>query len=101
MTRKTVKNSSALKMAAETKTEYKLSTELHGHTSDVRAVCAFSTTQGNDYVMTASRDKTACVWKREKTDYILYKKMTHHSGYVSAVCVVYKGDTGDAPSVQK
>ncbi len=71
---------------------YTLSTEIHGHTGDVRAVQSFGKEedQSTDYVVTASRDKTACVWKRTigSPDLLLLKSFTQHTGFVSAVCVI-------------
>ena len=54
-------------MAAPVKeSEYRLSTELTGHSGDVRAVVDLQTDEGQSvYVVTTSRDKTARVWLRE------------------------------------
>lgn len=41
--------------------EYKLSCELFGHSSDVRAV-----TEGKDCIISGSRDKTTKFWVLEK-----------------------------------
>ena len=46
--------------------DYRLSTELTGHSGDVRAVVDLQTDEGQSvYVVTTSRDKTARVWLRE------------------------------------
>ena len=68
---------------------YSLSTEIHSHTGDVRAVGAFKDGSA-DYILTTSRDKTACIWKRTigSPDVSLVKSMTQHTGFVSAVCVI-------------
>ena len=53
-------------MAAPVQSEYRLSTELTGHSGDVRAVVDLQTDEGQSvYVVTTSRDKTARVWLRE------------------------------------
>ena len=57
-----------LKMAAPVvrESEYRLSTELTGHSGDVRAVVDLQTDEGQSvYVVTTSCDKTARVWLRE------------------------------------
>ena len=71
--------------------EYRLSTEILGHTGDVRSVTGFQL-NGVDYIITGSRDKTACIWRRQDTNYILHKHLVHHGGYVSCVCVIPNGD---------
>ena len=70
---------------------YHLSAEINGHSGDVRAVYAFrGGEESTSFILTASRDKTACLWKRisDESDVVLVKKMTQHSGFVSAVCVI-------------
>ncbi|XP_019853296.1 PREDICTED: phospholipase A-2-activating protein-like [Amphimedon queenslandica] len=72
-------------MASDTEAHYRLSTELLGHSGDVRAVCTFSFNE-TDYIVTASRDKTAMVWTRDDNkDFVLHKTLTHHTGYVSSL----------------
>ena len=78
-------------MATRSSSIYQLSTEILGHTGDIRAVCAFEVEgEPNEYVVTASRDKTACVWIRYAgtCDFLLHKQLTSHSGYVSSICIV-------------
>ena len=69
---------------------YHLSTEILGHTGDVRAVKAFTVTDEScDYVLTASRDHTACLWiRQEGSEILLRKTISHHKGYVSSLCVI-------------
>ena len=72
-------------MASDTEAGYKLSTELLGHSGDVRAVCSLSC-NGVDYMVTASRDRTAVVWRRDgDRDFVLHKTLSQHTGYVSSL----------------
>ena len=67
---------------------YKLSVELTGHTNDVRVVssCALD---GNESIITASRDGTARVWNKIDTlEYAVTKIITGHTGPVTAVCIL-------------
>ena len=72
---------------------YQLSSEILGHTADVRAVRSFRV-EGylQECVLTASRDGTAGVWDPEggaSRDFpVLKKVMRQHSGFVSALCVI-------------
>ena len=71
---------------------YQLSSEILGHTADVRAVRSFGV-EGylQECVLTASRDGTAAVWGPEggaSRDFLLKKVMRQHSGFVSALCII-------------
>ena len=71
---------------------YQLSTEILGHSADVRAVRSFRV-EGyvRECILTASRDGTACVWGPEggmSRDFLLKKVMRQHTGFVSALCVI-------------
>lgn len=76
--------------------QYELSTEILGHSADVRAVLAVpaavvTTAGAREGIVTASRDGTACVWSPEPApgrDYLQHKVMRQHTGYVSALCVI-------------
>ena len=77
-------------MATDTQKEYQLSTEILGHTGDVRAVTSFNVPEEpTDYVVTASRDRSACLWARDAggTEFIL-KKILKHAGYVTSICII-------------
>ncbi|XP_011640345.1 phospholipase A-2-activating protein [Pogonomyrmex barbatus] len=65
---------------------YKLSSVLLGHTADVRAVAAFL----DGTVVSASRDKTARVWKPtgRGNEYEQCATLTGHSNFVSSVCII-------------
>ena len=81
-------------MASDNESHYRLSTELLGHRGDVRAVCTFSYKE-TDYIVTASRDRTAIVWRRENDkDFVLHKTLTHHTGYVSSLVSFIDEDEG-------
>ena len=82
-------------MAGLSECEYQLSSEILGHSADVRVVRSFqlheSGVPSTQHVITASRDGTACVWRSDeasKNEYILKKVMRQHVGYVSALCVI-------------
>lgn len=67
---------------------FKLSLELTGHTNDVRVVssCALD---GNEAIITASRDGTARVWSKiNLLEYEVAKILTGHNGPVTAVCIM-------------
>lgn len=67
---------------------FKLSVELTGHTNDVRVVssCALD---GNEAIITASRDGTARVWSKiNLLEYEVSKILTGHNGPVTAVCIM-------------
>ena len=68
---------------------FKLSVELTGHTNDVRVVssCALD---GNEAIITASRDGTARVWNKidDALEYAVTKILTGHTGPVTAVCIL-------------
>lgn len=85
--------------SAASGSHYNLSSEIHGHKGDIRVVCAFQEENDEtvDYVLTASRDKTACLWCRtaEAPDMILVKTMNQHNGFVSALCVIPPDKTKD------
>lgn len=77
---------------------YKLSSEILGHSADVRAVryCPLRTPTAGHVILTASRDGTACVWEPEgptSREYLLRKTVKKHTGYVSALCVMSVEDT--------
>lgn len=65
---------------------YKLRTSLFGHTSDVRAVAAF--TDGT--IVSTSWDETARVWKPSGNgkDYEHTTILKGHSNFVTSVCVI-------------
>ena len=71
--------------------EYRLSTELTGHSGDVRAVVDLQTDEGQSvYVVTTSRDKTARVWLREdQREYKTVRILQQHKGFVTCACVVH------------
>lgn len=67
---------------------FKLSVELTGHTNDVRVVssCALD---GNEVIITASRDGTARVWNKvDVLEYAVTKILTGHTGPVTAICIL-------------
>ena len=67
---------------------FKLSVELAGHTNDVRVVrsCALN---GNEAIITASRDGTARVWNKTNVlEYEVAKVLTGHNGPITAVCIL-------------
>jgi len=67
---------------------YKLSTELSGHTNDVRVVSSYNL-GGEEAIITASRDGTARVWQRtEALAYSDIKTLTGHTGPVTAICIL-------------
>lgn len=67
---------------------FKLSVELTGHTNDVRIVSSYAL-DGNEAIITASRDATARVWKKtDELDYEVAKVLTGHNGPVTAVCIM-------------
>ncbi|KAJ7355951.1 phospholipase A-2-activating protein [Mycena albidolilacea] len=72
---------------------YKLSATLTGHTSDVRAL----STPADDLVLSASRDSTAIVWRRDPAASKFVSDSVFHasSRYVNAV--TYLPPTPDAP----
>ena len=79
-------------MAAPVKeSEYRLSTELTGHSGDVRAVVDLQTDEGQSvYVVTTSRDKTARVWLREdRREYKTVRILQQQKGFVTCACVVH------------
>lgn len=69
---------------------YKLRTELFGHTGDVRSVAV-----SKDLIITGSRDKTAKVWRIDSSNEI-YELTTlkSHENYVSCVYYWNNGDQG-------
>ena len=69
---------------------YQLSTELVGHSGDVRCVLGFRVENSeSDFVLTASRDKTARLWERNgRRDFKLVKIFQQHTGFVSAACII-------------
>ena len=73
--------------------EYRFSTELTGHSGDVRVVVDLQTDEGQSvymYVVTTSRDKTARVWLREdQREYKTVRILQQHKGFVTCACVVH------------
>ncbi|KAJ7161499.1 phospholipase A-2-activating protein [Mycena crocata] len=71
---------------------YKLSATLTGHTSDVRAL----STPADDLILSASRDSTAIVWRRDAAAKFASDSVFHASTrYVNAVA--YLPPTAEAP----
>ena len=70
---------------------YKLSSEIFGHSADVRAVAVISSCNSTTHcLLTASRDGTACIWESNvgSKEYVLKKVIKSHTGYVSSLCVI-------------
>ncbi|XP_058062280.1 phospholipase A-2-activating protein [Anopheles bellator] len=63
--------------------DFKLSCELTGHKLDVRAV-----TEGNDFLVTGSRDKTAKIWAKQGHGYQDTETLRNHTNYVGAILFV-------------
>ncbi|XP_052870193.1 phospholipase A-2-activating protein [Anopheles cruzii] len=63
--------------------DFKLSAELTGHKLDVRAV-----TEGNGFLVSGSRDKTAKIWAKQGNGYQDTETLTNHTNYVGAILVV-------------
>ena len=82
-------------MASPQLSDYQLSCEILGHSADVRAVQSLQLTTGiHEHILTASRDGTASVWVSDaasRREYIQWKVLKQHTGYVSALCVVPGG----------
>ena len=73
------------------KLKYKLSSELIGHSGDVRAVsCLVDQDVKTEYIVTASRDRTAIIWSRPfgQREFNMRKRLAVHDGYVSALCMI-------------
>ncbi|KAJ7080354.1 phospholipase A-2-activating protein [Mycena belliarum] len=71
---------------------YKLSATLSGHTSDVRAL----STPADDLILSASRDSTAIVWRRDAATRFAADSVFYASArYVNSV--TYLPPTADAP----
>ena len=90
-------------MASPQLSDYQLSCEIIGHSADVRAVQSLQL-YSNEYILTASRDGTACVWLPDKTskrEYIQWKVLNQHTGYVSALCVIPEGSSVSGRSGRK
>ena len=80
-------------MASPHLSDYQLSCEILGHSADVRAVQSLQLS-ADEHILTASRDGTACVWvpdRDSKREYIQWKVLKQHTGYVSALCVIPDG----------
>lgn len=89
----TTPSTTPIKMASlePAKMKYKLSSELVGHSGDVRAVdCLVDDDSRTEYIVTASRDETAIVWLRlvGQRNFSMSKRIAQHNGYVSALCVI-------------
>ncbi|XP_071453464.1 phospholipase A-2-activating protein [Hetaerina americana] len=71
-------------MATSTANTYKLSCQLTGHTSDVRGVAV----TGDGTVFSASRDKTARVWRKHEPnfEYTEVQTLKGHTNFVSCIC---------------
>ena len=70
---------------------YQLSSEIFGHSADVRAVAVVPSCNSTTHrLLTASRDGTACIWESNvgSKEYILKKAIRSHTGYVSSLCVI-------------
>ncbi|KAJ2809902.1 hypothetical protein H4S07_002989 [Coemansia furcata] len=64
---------------------FKLSAELHGHMSDVRGLVA----QGDDILVSVSRDKTGRIWKRAgPNSFSEDSVLLGHTGYVNSVAAI-------------
>ncbi|KAJ2079363.1 WD repeat protein Lub1 [Coemansia sp. RSA 988] len=64
---------------------FRISTELEGHTADVRGLVA----QGSDLLVSVSRDGTGRVWKREGAQtFGTAGILAGHSGFVTCVALV-------------
>ena len=79
-------------MAEVGEKKYALSSEILGHSADVRAVSSVLLAgESREHIVTGSRDGTACVWRPDpssSTEYLLHKVIRKHTGYVSALCVI-------------
>jgi len=63
---------------------------MYGHQNDVRDVCAYSTAQNQDIILSSSRDKTAKVWRQtESSNYENLDTLRGHQNFVSCICAVY------------
>ncbi|KAJ2323546.1 WD repeat protein Lub1, partial [Coemansia sp. RSA 2681] len=64
---------------------FKLSAELHGHMSDVRGLMA----QGDDILVSVSRDKTGRIWKRSgANEFAEDSVLLGHLEYVNSVAAI-------------
>ncbi|PVU96042.1 hypothetical protein BB561_001442 [Smittium simulii] len=60
---------------------FKLSGILKNHTSDVRGIASLH----DEYIATASRDKTVCLWAKEgSSQFVINKVLIAHNGYVNS-----------------
>ena len=67
-------------------TMYRLRCQIFGHSDDVRSV-----TSGPTFIATASRDKTAVVWRssdEEATRFEIAVTFSGHTGFVSTICFI-------------
>ncbi|XP_062515038.1 phospholipase A-2-activating protein-like isoform X2 [Corticium candelabrum] len=65
---------------------YRLRCQIFGHSDDVRSV-----TSGPTFIATASRDKTAVVWRssdEEATRFEIAVTFSGHTGFVSTICFI-------------
>ncbi|XP_037950016.1 phospholipase A-2-activating protein-like [Teleopsis dalmanni] len=67
--------------------DYKLSCELFGHGTDVRAVAVGETSCNGEIIISGSRDKTTKLWKCENNEFNEMITFEHHVSFVS--CVYY------------
>ncbi|KAJ7633059.1 phospholipase A-2-activating protein [Roridomyces roridus] len=72
---------------------YKLSATLTGHTSDVRAL----STPADDLILSASRDSTAIVWRRDSSTTGFASDSVFHASTRYVNSVTYLPPTADAP----
>ncbi|KAJ7735276.1 phospholipase A-2-activating protein [Mycena maculata] len=72
---------------------YKLSASLAGHTSDVRAL----STPADDLILSASRDSTAIVWRRDSAAARFASDSVFHASTRYVNSVTYLPPTAEAP----
>lgn len=70
-----------------------LSTRLHGHTSDVRAIASHTLTNGTQLILSGSRDQSARLWVRRSDGTYDVHVLDNGSGFVNAVAF-FVHDTG-------
>ncbi|SPO40677.1 related to DOA1 - involved in ubiquitin-dependent proteolysis [Pseudozyma flocculosa] len=65
---------------------YKLSSQLAGHSADVRSVSTCATATGHHLILSASRDATARIWLRRagQRDFTPAAELSGHDGFVNA-----------------
>lgn len=72
--------------------DFKLSSELLGHTADVRSIAV----NEKDIIVSGSRDKTVKVWVPDENspNYVNSYSLSQHSSYVSSVTFMQKNENG-------